>query len=467
MNFKDNLDQLRDFWREFSRVKSGIAGLFLLGFFVLLGIFGTWLVPFPGAVQKWRDISFWQDNPRAAPPVWTNWFSSKKGAVSMILRDPAVEETDLGDGVFLTTFSFPYRADFDRPPRDIVARFQGVGQVPLTISLARPDGLVAELYREQLELAEGDVQRVSLERNCAQNVIEFVRGIDESIASTMSSGTIKPLYILFSAIQEGVGDMPNVEKGDYAIQVAALRLSPDFSIEMPEIMVSGDVAGILGTDISKSDVFTGLIVGVRWALIIGILTSIVTVLLGVFLGVTAAYFGGITDWILNRLYELIYLMPVLPFLIVISAIFKPSIWTLIIIICLFFWTGPYKPAYSMALQIREETYVEASRGIGSGRWRVVVKHIVPILMPYSFAVMALSIPGVIIYEASVSLLGLGDATIVTWGQLLNDALNQGAVINRLWWWVVPPGLMIALMGMSFAFLGTAMDKILHPKLRTR
>jgi len=81
--------------------------------------------------------------------------------------------------------------------------------------------------------------------------------------------------------------------------------------------------------------------------------------------------------------------------------------------------------------------------------------------------MALAIPSVIVYEASVSLLGLGDSSIVTWGQLLNDALGQGAVINQLWWWVVPPGLMIALMGMSFAFLGTALDKILHPKLKTR
>ena len=81
--------------------------------------------------------------------------------------------------------------------------------------------------------------------------------------------------------------------------------------------------------------------------------------------------------------------------------------------------------------------------------------------------MALSIPGVIVYESSVSLLGLGDATKVTWGQVLHAALGKGAVINNLWWWVIPPGLMIALMGMSFAFLGTALDKILHPKLRTR
>ncbi|MDP3178979.1 MAG: ABC transporter permease, partial [Spirochaetaceae bacterium] len=155
MNLRDSLDTLGEFWRDFSKVKSGIAGLVLLGFFVFLGIFGPALVPFPGAVKKWRDISFWQDSPRAAPPAWTNWFSTRKGAVSTVLRDPVAKEEDLGAGVSLSTFSFAYRADFDRPPRDIVARFQGVGQVPVSITVVRPDGLEAELYREQLELAEG------------------------------------------------------------------------------------------------------------------------------------------------------------------------------------------------------------------------------------------------------------------------------------------------------------------------
>ena len=91
----------------------------------------------------------------------------------------------------------------------------------------------------------------------------------------------------------------------------------------------------------------------------------------------------------------------------------------------------------------------------------------PILIPFSFANMALSVPGAILYEASVSLLGLGDATMVTWGQILHDALSGGAVLSGLWWWVVPPGLLIAILGMTFAFLGFAMDRILHPKLRTR
>jgi len=133
----------------------------------------------------------------------------------------------------------------------------------------------------------------------------------------------------------------------------------------------------------------------------------------------------------------------------------------------FFWTGPVKTVYAMALSIREETYIEASRALGAGAGRLIFRHMVPLLIPYAFASMALSVPGAIVYESTVSLLGLGDATIVTWGQILHDAFTGGAVFGGLWWWVVPPGLMIALMGMTFAFIGFAMDRILHPKLRTR
>jgi peptide/nickel transport system permease protein len=76
--------------------------------------------------------------------------------------------------------------------------------------------------------------------------------------------------------------------------------------------------------------------------------------------------------------------------------------------------------------------------------------------------MALSVPGIIIYEANVSLLGLGDSSIITWGQMLHDALVQGAVINRLWWWILPPGLMIALMGLTFGLIGRGFDKAWNP-----
>jgi len=140
---------------------------------------------------------------------------------------------------------------------------------------------------------------------------------------------------------------------------------------------------------------------------------------------------------------------------------------MVLMMALFFWTGSVKTVRSMAMQIKEETFIEASKALGASNFRIIFKHMVPILIPYSFSSIALFIPGAVVYEATISLLGLGDSQIVTWGQILSDALHSGAVLNGLWWWVVPPGLAIAFMGMAFAFIGFSMDKILHPKLRTR
>ena len=160
-------------------------------------------------------------------------------------------------------------------------------------------------------------------------------------------------------------------------------------------------------------------------------------------------------------------IPVLPVMIVMSAIFKPSIWTMITMMIFFSWTGSVMTVRSMAMQLKEETYIEAARTIGAGHFRIIFNHLAPLLLPFSFASMALAVPSAIVYESSLSLLGLGDASIVTWGQILHDAMKGSAVLSGLWWWIIPPGILIAILGMSFAFLGFALDKILHPKLRSR
>jgi peptide/nickel transport system permease protein len=465
MNLKDGLSGLRDFWREYRKVGSGLVGLAILGFFLVLSIVGPSIVPFRGATDHWHDITYWRDNPRAAPPAWTNLFAARKGAVSAVIA-PSEPKTDSSDGSKFISWTFAYDYRADKAPRDLIFRFMGSGSVPVTLEVERPDGAKAEIYRGHVSLGT-DYHRISIENNAQSGVLGMVSEIDEFIGSSLDPASSRPTLILFSKIDENLADSPAALKGSYLFTLRVELSSQGARVDTPELLVSGQVSGILGTDVSKRDIFTGVIVGIRWAFIIGFLTSIITVIVGVVLGVVAAYFGGRWDWILTRLYEFVYLLPVLPFLIVISAIYKPSIYTFIGIVCLLFWTGPYKPVYSMALQIKEETFVEASRALGSSKARIIFKHIIPILLPYSFAVMALSIPGVIVYEASVSLLGLGDSNIVTWGQILQAALSQGAVINNLWWWVIPPGLMIALMGMSFAFIGSAMDKILHPKLKTR
>ena len=467
MNIRETLAGFGEFWNEFRKSTLGLVGLGILVLFLLFGTFGQYLTPFPGATENWRNIDFWQDNAQAAPPVWTNVPWGTQAAASAFLSDAKVEVQELDGGVKQATWSFAYPYQADQAPRDVIFAFTGTGQVPVILSVTRPDGKTVEISRQQLDLAEGELQRVSVTNSGAQSLIEFIRSSDEALASKLVADVVKPTRLLFAKIDPQMAETPVSLKGSYTFTLTALYLNETSKVEDPSVRISGAVSGLLGTDISKRDIYTGIVIGIRWALIIGLVTSLITVLIGVLLGVLAAYFGGPVDWVINRVYEYFYLMPVIPFLVVISAIFKITIWALIGLIVLFFWTGAFKPVYGMALQLKEEVFVEASRALGSSRWRIILKHIFPMVLPYSFAVMALSVPGVIVYEATVSILGLGDPNIVTWGGILQSAFGQGAVINNLWWWVVPPGLMIALMGMAFVFLGTALDKILQPKLKTR
>lgn len=468
MNLKETLTSLKEFWQQFASVKSGLVGLAMLLVFMFVAVFGPVLSGRPESADRWSDITYWQDNPKSAPPVWTNLFAAKKSAETEVLLPFDIKDEQKSDSV-VRTFIFNYDFRTDLAPSDMIFRVSGKGNSQVVLSVTRPDGVKAELYRNNIDLGSNAGYRVSLRNNSDRSIMEMVRQMDAYAAANLDINKFNPMTALTAKNEPTMATDPVALNGVYRMEMSLQSGDKNFSVskDSVSVMVAGRVSGLLGTDGSKRDIMTGLLMGTRWALIIGLLTSVITVVVGVFLGVIAAYFGGVVDSTLNRLYEYVYMLPVLPFLIVLSAIFKPSITTLIIIICLLFWTGPFKPVYSMALQIREETYVEAAKALGARHRRLVFRHIIPILLPYSFAVMALSIPGVIVYEASVSLLGLGDPTIITFGQMLNESFKQSAVVSGLWWWVVPPGLLIALMGMSFAFLGTALDKLLHPKLKTR
>jgi peptide/nickel transport system permease protein len=458
---------LKDFWSEFRKNASGLVGLAFLGLFAAAALFEPLIVPFAGTNGKWRDITYWDDNPKSAPPAWTNWFAARKSAVSTVLR-PAGTAEETSEGVRMVRFAFPYDFHWDRAPLDIIVHFTGSGSIPLSIAVQRPDGLEIELYREQAVLSEGEDVRVPLGRSAQNALFDFARAYEtEADLGGVDIGQIRAVGAVFAVAEPGMLARPRPLKGRYSFTLTVLLLDEASRVEMPRIALPGGVSGILGTDSAKRDLWSGMVAGVKWALLIGLLTSLVAVALGVVYGIVSAYFGGWVDAVMQRIFEIFVNMPLLPILIVMSAVFRPSIWFMILMMSAFFWVGPVKTVRSIALQIKEETYIEASRALGAGSGRIIFRHMVPLLVPYSFASMALYVPGAVVYEATVSLLGLGDARIVTWGQLLRDALGGGAVLNGLWWWVIPPGIAIALMGMTFAFIGFAMDKILHPKLRTR
>ncbi|MGA2763836.1 MAG: ABC transporter permease [Spirochaetia bacterium] len=458
---------LRDLVAELGREPAGIAGIIMLALFLAGAVFEKRLIVFPQTNSRWHDITYWDEQPANAPPVWTNVFARQKSAVSLVLT-PIKTSEETSDSARLETRIFSYSYDYDLPPRDLVIHFHAAGDIPVAITLTRPDGQEITLDQEQVAAGTGTDVRISVERSAGDAVMGFLQGNESQDAlAGVDVDRIHPASVLFSKAGPGMLSQPQPLKGNYQVTLLTVLTSSAAKVSIPSLVITGRVSGLLGTDGSKRDLWSGVVAGIKWALLIGLLTAFVSVAIGVVWGVTAAYFGGPINWLMQRVFEIFSNQPLLPLLIVISAVFKPSIWFLIVIMSVFFWTGPVKTVYAMALSIREETYIEASRALGAGSARLIFRHMVPLLIPYAFASMALSVPGAVVYESTVSLLGLGDASIVTWGQILHDAFTGGAVLAGLWWWVVPPGLMIALMGMTFSFIGFAMDRILHPKLRTR
>jgi peptide/nickel transport system permease protein len=469
MILKDFWHAITDFWEEFHKDKSGLVGIALLSISLLVVIFEPVILPWKDTNTKWRSIDYWIDNSPSAPPAWTNWFTKHKSPVTMQLTNPKRVASDLDNGGKMIRFEFPYRFEAEKAPLDVIFHASITGDVPINFTLERPDGTILDLTSHFEQGLSGQDIRVSMNNEAHDSAFAFLKTHEsEQALEDMDSSSQDVTHTLFNIAKPGMASHFEALKGTYTIVATAMVMDPaNAKIEKPRVVVTGSVSGILGTDDMKRDIFSGLIAGVKWALLIGILTSAISVLVGVLYGIISAYYGGVVDGVMQFIFQIVNSMPVLPVLIVVSAIFKPSIWFMIIVMVLFFWTGSVMTVRSMAFQIKEETYIESAKALGASNRRIIWRHMFPILVPYSFASMALSVPAAIVYESTVSLLGLGDATIVTWGQILHDAMAGGAVLNGVWWWIIPPGLLIAVMGMTFAFIGFAMDKILQPKLQTR
>ncbi len=465
MSISDLTYKFRDFWQDYKKDKAGLVGIGILLASLLLIVFEPFVLTYDKANTNWRSIEYWEDNSMAAAPVWTNWFSSVKSCTTTILKEATITEENGSYGE-VKKYEFSYDYKYDLAPPDLIVRAICSGQAFFSVVVTRPDG--EEVFLGQYQ--KGDVENIKVRFSTHSDAKASVRSFTQERGANIQAGNAKPTDLIFSKLGRDMYKQKEALKGIYKIALLVpLSISKNATnkFENPYVVVQGAVSGVLGTDTQKRDIFSGIIAGLKWALFIGLVASVFSVLIGVIYGVTSAYFGGLVDSTMSFIFEIFISMPLMPVLIVLFATSKPSIWYIILAEVVFGWVGPVKTIRSMAMQIREETYVEAAKALGAGHIRLIFKHITPILLPYSFASMAISVPGAILLEANLSLLGLGDSTIVTWGQILHDAQKAGASLNGLWWWIIPPGLFISIMGMTFAFIGFAMDKILHPKLKTR
>ncbi|ESW68112.1 ABC transporter permease [Mesorhizobium sp. C277A] len=262
--------------------------------------------------------------------------------------------------------------------------------------------------------------------------------------------------------------MPNMLVGPLQ---TAINASGDF-------LVPPSGQHLLGTDEVGRDVLNLVVHGARISLTIALLATVISLIVGTTVGMTAGYFGGWVDVWLMRLTDFFFVMPSFVLALVITPVvlevmgrgreilgFRPSLFVILLVIGMTSWAFVARIVRSQTLSLKERTFIDRARVAGSSNLRIMLRHILPNLVPQIAANGALVVAGAIYVETSLSFLGLGDPLQPSWGTLLSLAQRAGAASAGAWWYLGAPGMCVVTVSLSFVLIGNALDDTFNPRRR--
>jgi len=254
--------------------------------------------------------------------------------------------------------------------------------------------------------------------------------------------------------------------GIYSVFASKGALDPTIATNGPRL-AGPSLRYPLGTQIDGISVLSLVIEGSRISLFVGFAAAFISMAIGTTIGMWAGYKSSVTDAVLMRLTDVFLVLPWLALAIVLAAMFGQNFWIIILIIGLTSWAGTSRLVRAQVLSVKERNFIERSRALGGSDRHVVTKHVMPNLMPVIFANTILTIAIAILSESQLSFLGLGDAKSKSWGKIIEEAFNSGALSLHAWWWLLAPSLCIVLVVLAFTMVGFAMDEIINPRIRER
>ncbi len=222
-------------------------------------------------------------------------------------------------------------------------------------------------------------------------------------------------------------------------------------------------AHILGTDELGRDVFTRMLYGSRISIAIGILPSLISLIIGVIAGLTAGYFGGAVDYVIMRVADVMLSIPSLLLAMVVMYTLGSSTVNLFVALSMTGWSSVARVVRSQTLSIKQSEYVEAARSIGVGKWRIMIRHILPNCIPSLIVLFTLNVPSAILSESSLSFLGIGiKLPASSWGLIVNQGRQ---FLFTQPWLCMAPCAAIMIVVLAFNFLGDGLRDVLDPYMQ--
>lgn len=436
--------------RQIRTYPSAIVGLMIIFLLVGLALYAVISLPYDEAVRLWRGgDQVWRETPRNARPAWINYFSKEKKPVTTVVRstdDPSFKSViDLGGGVATSDMVLEFDFQYDAFPTELAVFFEAQFQA------ARPNVVMTWVTPDGREIPLGEL---------SVRPQESVR-ISQDTRLVRRLGGKQPEVGLFADPANPAKPL----KGTYKLVAEGLTFEEGSTVDA-SLVVYGQLHGLAGTDHMRRDIMVALLWGTPVALSFGLIAAVGSSLTTMMLAAAAVWFGGWVDWVIRRINEIVMILPLLPILIMVGLFYSRSIWVILgVVIALGIFGSGILSYRSMFLQVKESGYIEAARAYGASNGRIIFRYMIPRIVPVLIPGFVTQVPAYVFLEATLSVLGLGDPVLPTWGKLLNDAHTNGALFNGYFYWVLEPAFLLILAGLGFAMLGFALDRIFNPRLR--
>ncbi|HEY5728658.1 MAG TPA: ABC transporter permease subunit [Anaerolineales bacterium] len=459
-----SFERVMVFFRELRRYPSAIFGLTIILFLIIGSIYAVTAYPYEQIGRLWdtERLSGRAHVPRLAQPAWTNIFRGEDLLSVLLLNDSDVNviraeerlENGWRDVKITYTFEYAY-GDFPDEIILYVDSFFETKRPFISLTWLTPDGRAIGMK----SVSAGRFTNYSWEDNL--NVKRLVSEYP-NLQAWFNFGqvnTTPSFYVLFA---DPYADQPQMVKGTYQLVLQALLFEDDSTVES-ELVLLGQVYGVAGTDYLRRDLIVPLLWGMPFALAIGLVGAFLTTILAMLISATGVWFGGWVDNLIQRLTEINMVLPVLAVSVLAYAMFGIDIWIILgVIIILNVFGTPTKTFRSAFLQVKEAPYIEAARAYGTSNSRMIMKYLVPRIVPVLVPQLVALIPSFVFLEATLGLFNV-KSNYPTWGRIIYQGLSRGALYGSRFW-VLEPLALLLLTGLAFAMLGVALERILNPRL---